>query len=94
MLIRSMSPAVIAVDEVGNYEDINAIETAIHCGCKLLATVHGSSIEEIQKKPLLERLIKEHAFERYIILGKTHNHQVGHVTEIYDGRGTCIYQQC
>lgn len=91
MLIRSMSPAVIAVDEVGNYEDINAIETAIHCGCKLLATVHGSSIEEIKKKPLLERLLKEHAFERYIILHKDRD-TMGNVLEIFDGRGTCLYQ--
>ena len=93
MLIRSMSPAVIAVDEVGNYEDINAIETAIYSGCKLLATVHGSSIEEIKKKPLLERLIKEHAFERYIILRKEQKDAVGNVLAIFDGRGTCLYQR-
>ena len=93
MLIRSMSPAVLAVDEVGNYEDINAIETAIHCGCKLLATVHGSSIEEIKKKPLLERLMKEHAFERYIILRKEQQEGVGNVLAIFDGRGTCLYQR-
>ncbi len=93
MLIRSMSPAVIAVDEVGNYEDINAIETAIHCGCKLLATVHGSSIEEIKKKPLLERLIKEHTFERYIILRKEQTDTVGNVWEIFDERGTSLYRR-
>ena len=44
MLIRSMSPEVVAVDELGDYEDIHAIESVIHCGCKLFATVHGSSI--------------------------------------------------
>ena len=93
MLIRSMSPAVIAVDEVGNYDDIGAIETAIHCGCKLLATVHGSSIDEIKKKPLLERLIKEHAFERYIILKKEQEDSIGNVLEIFDGRGTCLYKR-
>ena len=58
MLIRSMSPEVIAVDEIGNYEDINGIEMILNSGCKLLATVHGSSIEDIQKKPLLERMIR------------------------------------
>ena len=45
MLIRSMSPEVVAVDELGDYEDIHAIESVIHCGCKLFATVHGSSVE-------------------------------------------------
>jgi len=90
MLVRSMSPAVIAVDEIGNYEDIYAIESVIHCGCKLLATVHGSSMEDIRKKPLLERLVNERVFERYIIL---HNeNEIGEVKSIFDERGTCLYR--
>ncbi len=93
MLIRSMSPAVIAVDEIGNYEDIHAMETALCCGCKLLATVHGNSIEEIRKKPLLERLIKEHAFERYIILRKEQTDANGTVSEIFDANGLCLYER-
>lgn len=111
MLIRSMSPSVIAVDEIGNYEDIEAIEMTLNSGCKLLATVHGSSIEDIQKKPLLERLMKEHVFQRYIVLqsgsGRTENcheqqtfdepgsnrHTIGRIAQIYDGRGTCLYQR-
>lgn len=59
MLIRSMSPEVVAVDELGDYEDIHAIESVIHCGCKLFATVHGSSIEDIKRKPLLQRLSRK-----------------------------------
>ena len=53
MLIRSMSPRVIAVDEIGDYEDIRAIEAVLNCGCRILATVHGNSIEDIEKKPAL-----------------------------------------
>ena len=88
MLIRSMSPEVIAVDEIGSYEDIHAIESVIHCGCRLLATVHGSSIEDIQKKPLLERLIKEHTFERYILLRNGPQGQAGEIGAVFDGRGS------
>ena len=39
MLIRSMSPQVIAVDEIGSKEDLEAISHVISCGCKLIATV-------------------------------------------------------
>lgn len=53
MLIRSMSPEVVAVDEIGDYGDIKAIESVLNCGCRLIATVHGSSVEDIEKKPLL-----------------------------------------
>ncbi|MDO4523355.1 MAG: stage III sporulation protein AA [Eubacteriales bacterium] len=90
MLVRSMSPVVIAVDEIGDYRDINAIESVIHCGCKLLTTVHGSSMEEVQHKPLLQKLIRERVFERYVVL---HNRQrIGQIREIFDERGTDIYK--
>lgn len=89
MLIRSMSPRVIAVDEVGSGEDIDAIEYVMNCGCKLIATVHGNSIEDIRNKPILGKLVREKLFERYIILNNRNG--VGHLEEIYDERGTRIY---
>ena len=51
MLIRSMSPAVVAVDELGKEEDYKAVETVIHCGCKLIATAHGNSMEDVLSQP-------------------------------------------
>ena len=88
MLIRSMSPRVIAVDEVGSVEDINAIEYVMNCGCKLIATVHGNSIEDIKNKPILGKLVEERLFERYVLLN---NHDgVGHLEEIYDEKGNRI----
>ena len=68
MLIRAMSPDVVAVDEIGTGEDIRAIESVVNCGCKLLATVHGNSMEDMKQKPLLNRLVESHVFERYIVL--------------------------
>ncbi len=90
MLVRSMSPRVIAVDEIGDYEDIHAIETVVNCGCKLIATVHGCDMEDIRRKPLLQKLVKERVFERYIVL---HNQGgVGSVREIMDERGSILYE--
>lgn len=88
MLIRSMAPGIVAVDELGSYSDIHAIESVIHCGCKLLATVHGTSVEDIQRKPLFQKLIQDHVFERYIVLHS--REQIGKVKAVFDARGTCI----
>ena len=85
MLIRSMSPAVIAVDELGNYEDIHAIESVIHCGCKLIATVHGESLEELKRKPLFEKLLQDQVFERYILLER--KNRAGVVKAVLDRNG-------
>lgn len=88
MLIRSMSPRVIAVDEVGSGEDIDAIEYVMNCGCKLIATVHGNSIEDIKSKPILGKLVEEKLFERYILLSNARG--VGHLEDVYDANGSRI----
>lgn len=89
MLIRSMSPQIIAVDEIGSKEDLDAIDYVIGCGCKLIATVHGSSIEDIINKPMLSELVKKKLFERYIILSNLAG--IGHLEEIYDSDGKRLY---
>ena len=85
MLIRSMSPVVIAVDEIGSREDIEAIEYVINAGCTILATVHGNSIEDIRNKPVLRRLVEERIFDRYVVLNNKGG--IGHIERIFDAQG-------
>ncbi len=85
MLIRTMSPAVIAVDEIGSREDLEAMEYALNCGCRLLATVHGTSLEEIKKKPVLGEMAEQQFFGRYVVLDSAGG--PGHIRGIYDGGG-------
>lgn len=88
MLIRSMAPDVIAIDEIGKLEDVHAMESAIYCGCKIIATVHGNSMEDIKSKPLFKKLVEEKLFDKYIVL---HNqHQTGSIQGIYDKEGEKI----
>lgn len=70
LLLRSMSPQVLAVDELGSRADYEAVEYALHCGCCLIGTMHGESMEELQKKPYLSRWLNEGFFERYVFLQK------------------------
>ena len=73
MMMRSMGPQVIAVDEIGGADDVQAVEDAACCGCAVLATAHGESIEEIRRKPGLGKLVREGLFDRYLVLSGT-NH--------------------
>lgn len=91
MLIRSMAPQVVAVDEIGAKEDVHAIEYAMHCGCKMLATAHGDSMEEICKKPIFEKLIREKRFERYVVL--SNRYRLGGIEAVYDENGDLIYRE-
>lgn len=86
MMIRSMAPQVIAVDEIGSVEDIHAVEYAMQCGCKMIASVHGMDMEEAAAKPVLGELIRRRRFERYIVLGNIRH--PGEIRYIYDERGS------
>lgn len=76
MLLRSMAPKVIAVDEIGDKSDYDALHAAFYCGCKIVATVHGSSYEELLMKPMLKELIGEGIFERFVFLKAKEVHRI------------------
>lgn len=89
MLIRSMSPQVIAVDEIGGKEDLEALRYGKNCGCSLLATVHGNSLEDIRKKPVLREFVEEKVFSRYLVLGS--RGKPGRAEGIFDGEGNLLW---
>ena len=68
MLIRSMAPKIIVADEIGSYEDVEAINQAVCSGIKGMFTAHGSSIEDMMLNPALKELLKTHIFERIVFL--------------------------
>ena len=70
LLIRSMSPQVIAIDELGSPEDAEAVEKVLRCGCQILSTIHAEDIRELRQKAFMKRLLEEKAFRRFIVLGK------------------------
>lgn len=83
MLIRAMSPQVIATDEIGREEDMIAIDEAIMAGIKLITTVHSRSLENILSKRVVGKLVKDGVFERIIFLSNMNG--VGTVDSIVDG---------
>ena len=84
MLLRSMSPQVIAVDEIGSSDDKQAILSIMQCGCKVLATMHASSMEEVRR-----RGIGADMFERFVFMGKSEGNCV--ILSVCKGKGEYIY---
>ena len=70
MLIRSMSPKVVAIDELGSKEDVEELKRVVHCGSRILVTMHGDNFEEIQQKPFARALVEERYFQRYVVLNE------------------------
>ncbi len=82
MLIRSMAPEVLAVDEIGSKDDFLALEEALGAGVSILCTVHGQDLEDCYKKPILKHMLQQRWFERIIIL--SNKPQAGTVRCILD----------
>jgi len=68
MLVRSMNPKVIAADEIGSKDDIEAIKYAECSGIKGIFTAHGSGIKDIIKSPILGELYKMSFIERVLYI--------------------------
>ena len=68
MLLRSMSPHIIAVDEIGKKEDLLALQEVLSAGITIICTVHGKDLEDCKRRPVLRDLIENNLFERIIIL--------------------------
>ncbi|MBS4191240.1 stage III sporulation protein AA [Bacillus sp. FJAT-49705] len=88
MMIRSMSPDVLIVDEIGRKEDADAILEAVNAGIKLMMTTHGTSFEEIRRRPTIKPIIEMGIFQRFIELNRKNG--PGSVASIKDSYGNEI----
>lgn len=70
LLLRSMNPQWLAVDEITQPEELAAIRQAGGCGVRLLATIHAGSTEELKSKPLCRELFSLGIFRQVLYLDK------------------------
>jgi stage III sporulation protein AA len=83
MLLRAMSPEIIAMDEIGSISDVESIHESLKAGVKIIATVHGSTLEDLLSRNSLKILINEKIFKRYVFLDNSKG--VGTVKDIIEG---------
>lgn len=76
MLIRSMSPKVIAVDEIGGKKDAEIMNYASKSGVKILATIHGNSIEDIKNNREIREILDNKLLEKIIVLDKKEKNKI------------------
>ena len=71
MLLRAMSPQILVVDEITRTEDCRALLDCVGCGCQLLATAHGTSPEDLQRRPAYKALLEAGVFRQVILIERT-----------------------
>lgn len=91
MLLRSMAPHVIAVDELGEAEEIHLIQQMAGNGCAVIATIHSDSIEELKKKQILHEIWKQQIFRNIVCLSK--DKERFHM-EVFQGKDEKLCYKC
>lgn len=67
-VLRSMSPNIIAVDEITAQQDCDALIRAGRCGVKLLATAHATCLEDLDKRPIYRSVLEADIFDTILVM--------------------------
>ena len=69
MLLKTMSPKIIALDEITSPDDLNAC----NCGVSIFASAHAINIDDLKNRPLYNEMMKLNIFDIIISLEKHEN---------------------
>lgn len=70
IMLRTMNPQVLALDEITAPEDIAAMEQGMGCGVSLLATAHGEGLQSMEDRPLYRSFLEKGLFDRVVEIQK------------------------
>lgn len=68
LVLRTMGPGTIAVDEITAQDDADALYQALWCGVELLATAHAASVDDLRRRPGYRKLLESGLFQSLVIL--------------------------
>ena len=68
MMLRTMAPNWIAMDEITSQKDIDAMEQIAYCGVDVLATAHGIGLADLDARPLYRRMMERKIFKKVVVL--------------------------
>ena len=91
MVLRSMSPEIIAIDEIGKKEEFELLEQMQCSGVRVLGSIHAGDIEEVFRNPLLQNQRTTQIIERFVELTRLDNGERSY--RIYNGQGVLLWEK-
>ncbi len=70
MMTRAMNPQIIAVDEITDIKDVEAMINASNCGIGFLATAHAERLGDLKSRPVYRSLLHADIFKNIIYIDK------------------------
>ncbi|MDO4982857.1 MAG: hypothetical protein Q4E35_04790 [Eubacteriales bacterium] len=69
IMLRTMSPRFIALDEISRRQEMNAVREICGCGVNIISTAHGANAEEMRKRKGYGELFDEGIFTYVLEIG-------------------------
>ncbi len=66
--LKTMSPDIIAVDEVGEDEELEAISLGFNSGVRFIVSVHASGYDDLLRRPQIKKLLSFGGFDKVVLL--------------------------
>ena len=79
MVLRSMGPQIIALDEVTSRGDCEALIRVVWCGVRLVATAHADSVRDLTRRAIYRPLAEAGLFSKAAVLDRNQN---WHIEEV------------
>ena len=91
MVLRTMNPDWIVLDEITNPEDVQTLLLAQGCGVRLMATAHGFSQEDLRRRPVYRPLWEQNIFQTILIMNRNKSFVVERNTPCHtNGSELCL----
>lgn len=68
MLLKTMSPALLAFDEITAPADVEAVSLCAHCGTAVVASAHAADVDDLRQRPLYRALLELGVFGRAVVI--------------------------
>ena len=68
MLLKTMSPALLAFDEITAPADVEAVSLCAHCGTAVIASAHAANVDDLRQRPLYRALLELGVFGRAVVI--------------------------
>lgn len=91
MVLRTMSPQIIVVDELGKEAEFQMLEQMRYSGVKVLGTMHAGSLQELFHNQMVKECISNGTIERFVELVRLPNGN--RAFRIYDGQGSLLWEK-
>lgn len=76
LLLKTLSPALLALDEVTSPADLEAVKQCAHCGVAVLASAHARDVADLRRRPLYRPLLELALFQQAVEIGLVNGQRI------------------